>query len=508
MMKREQYLVDNLNWDHLRRNQPFKHGLVHLSPEYNENAKNLARVKQGKAKKQDFAQFQNLPCILPVKIRDQNNDTDIPLELDSREEEILESKVAPLSRKSQENAKHQDENDINTGPQETFKNQRTMGRNQDQMNNMDFNLPENRDEFTKNVDVIEPGKVIYDKPIAIIYNPNAGKKRNIRAIISQRLDAAGIKHEYLESKRVFDTWIIPQEMDLDRVSALVAVGGDGTFHEVVNGMLHRADKRKVPIAFIGNGSGNDTLIQFNANDIQRALDFIVKGDLLKYDVGKVLLDYENEEDVPPEQINSNLRYSLINSVFGVSAKINHSAIGYKRCCCNPYQLAALKEFCRLSPVYVTIEADGEVVYENIPLILIGVFNTKYGGGGFNLSPYSTVNDGMLEVILYKDKIGFGGMVGIMDDSMKYQGIHGYSKSMEFYRAKNIKVINMMPLEKPKNKNDNRPPMKQLQLYAIDGEVFHFRDFVKYETLHNEIEVIVDFDYLMNDKKQFVKNSKA
>jgi len=49
-------------------------------------------------------------------------------------------------------------------------------------------------------------------------------------------------------------------MDLDRVSALVAVGGDGTFHEVVNGMLQRPDKRRVPIAFIGNGSGNDTLI--------------------------------------------------------------------------------------------------------------------------------------------------------------------------------------------------------------------------------------------------------
>ena len=56
-------------------------------------------------------------------------------------------------------------------------------------------------------------------------------------------------------------------MDIDRISAIVAVGGDGTFHEVANGMLQRPDKKRVPIAFIGNGSGNDTLIQFNANDI-------------------------------------------------------------------------------------------------------------------------------------------------------------------------------------------------------------------------------------------------
>jgi diacylglycerol kinase family enzyme len=39
------------------------------------------------------------------------------------------------------------------------------------------------------------------------------------------------------------TWELAESgIELSEYSALIAVGGDGTYHEVVNGMLHRADK--------------------------------------------------------------------------------------------------------------------------------------------------------------------------------------------------------------------------------------------------------------------------
>jgi diacylglycerol kinase (ATP) len=55
-----------------------------------------------------------------------------------------------------------------------------------------------------------------------------------------------------------DGWKKAQTVDIDNYSALVAVGGDGTLHEVVNGMMFRPDKKRIPIAFLPNGSGNDT----------------------------------------------------------------------------------------------------------------------------------------------------------------------------------------------------------------------------------------------------------
>jgi len=54
-------------------------------------------------------------------------------------------------------------------------------------------------------------------------------------------------------------WLLAQnDIDLRNYDAMVAVGGDGTLHEVVNGLLQRQDGQKLPIAFVPNGSGNDT----------------------------------------------------------------------------------------------------------------------------------------------------------------------------------------------------------------------------------------------------------
>ncbi len=92
------------------------------------------------------------------------------------------------------------------------------------------------------------------------------------------------------------TWELAENLDIDNYSAIVAVGGDGTYHEVVNGMLHRADKRRLPVGFIPNGSGNDTLRSLWVTDAAKALDYIIKGDLLKVDVTRVLLDCANVEE--------------------------------------------------------------------------------------------------------------------------------------------------------------------------------------------------------------------
>lgn len=144
--------------------------------------------------------------------------------------------------------------------------------------------------------------------MAIIYNPTSGKRRDIRPIIIQHLEAASIRFEIIESKKEFDTFAIPHEFDIDKYSVLVAVGGDGTFHEVVNGMLKRKDRKKLPVGFLPNGSANDTNISFGVTNLDMALDYLTKGESIKMDIQKCLVDYKSEFEIPDDKQMSNYRY--------------------------------------------------------------------------------------------------------------------------------------------------------------------------------------------------------
>jgi diacylglycerol kinase family enzyme len=145
------------------------------------------------------------------------------------------------------------------------------------------------------------------------------------------------------------TWELAENLDIDKYSALIAVGGDGTYHEVVNGMLHRKDKKRIPVGFLPNGSGNDTLRAFGVLDIAKGLDYIAKGDIIKVDLVKVLMDYTSEDQITSKEDRlAKYRYQLVNSSFNVPAKLNRRASGWKWCCCaNPYEVAAVIEFTKL-----------------------------------------------------------------------------------------------------------------------------------------------------------------
>ena len=89
-------------------------------------------------------------------------------------------------------------------------------------------------------------------------NPNSGKKRNIVKILEKWFENEKIDFEIYNTKGYMDAFQKVKSLNIADFSAIFASGGDGTIHEVVNGLMARPDSSKLPLGFIPNGSGNDT----------------------------------------------------------------------------------------------------------------------------------------------------------------------------------------------------------------------------------------------------------
>lgn len=113
-------------------------------------------------------------------------------------------------------------------------------------------------------------------------------------------------------------------------------------------MLNRPDGLKIPVALIPNGSGNDLCSAVGIKNLDIALDYIIKGECIKIDTVRVLMDHESEDTLPEGNDRLNYcRHMMINSAVAMPAKIANTAIPLKGCCgTKSYELATLWEACK------------------------------------------------------------------------------------------------------------------------------------------------------------------
>ena len=69
------------------------------------------------------------------------------------------------------------------------------------------------------------------------------------------------------------------DFEREHIDIVGCIGGDGTFHESVNGMMKRPDNmRKVPLAFISGGTGNSFSLELQGGtQISKSVKHILRG---------------------------------------------------------------------------------------------------------------------------------------------------------------------------------------------------------------------------------------
>ena len=114
--------------------------------------------------------------------------------------------------------------------------------------------------------------------LAIIYNPLAGgiKKMNKKILlVENRLKERGVEYKLYKTEKAKHAIELTRQAISDGADILVAMGGDGTLNEVVNG-IYNFDK--ITFGLIPCGTGNDFATHLKLpKDPVKALDLILDG---------------------------------------------------------------------------------------------------------------------------------------------------------------------------------------------------------------------------------------
>ncbi|PZD71749.1 Diacylglycerol kinase [Acaryochloris thomasi RCC1774] len=99
------------------------------------------------------------------------------------------------------------------------------------------------------------------KHLVVILNTTSGQRRGLQLFERVRplLEASQIQVTVAESKNGSQTRQLIQSLNLAEFDGLVVVGGDGTVHDVINGLMQRSDAAtaiQTPIGVIPAGTGN------------------------------------------------------------------------------------------------------------------------------------------------------------------------------------------------------------------------------------------------------------
>jgi sphingosine kinase len=254
----------------------------------------------------------------------------------------------------------------------------------------------------------------------IILNPVSGKRQNERLI--DDIKGAFPFSEIILTTHKGHPYEIANEEDLNSFSALIAIGGDGTMHEVINGMMDRKDDMKIPIGLIPGGTGNSFMHDLGCLDPQRAIRIIKEGNLKAIDLAEI-------------KMKDGIRHAYNIVGWGISVTINNLAEKWRKVGGQRYNLAALYEIIRNPKWPVKINLDGNIIEGSFSFFL--ACNTMYSGNGMKVAPRAVLDDGLIDIILLR-QAPRRKLIGLF--SKIFDGRHINSPLIEYHQVRSFSII--------------------------------------------------------------------
>ena len=272
-----------------------------------------------------------------------------------------------------------------------------------------------------------------------IVNPNAGngKGGKDRDRISEILNRNNIRFEMRSTGRKGQATEFTRDLIAGGYRRIISIGGDGTLHEVINGIFTQdhCAPRDITLGIIPVGTGNDWGRMFGIPLVyEGAVQVIREGKQMLHDIG--VIDYFNgEEKTKTYFINiAGLGFEAV-----VVKKTNRQKDkGMSNKAIYFYNLLSSLISYRNTPVEITI--DGRTSTAKVFSINVG--NGRYCGGGMRQTPDAIPDDGLFDITVIKE---MGRIEIIKSLQLLYDGTIMSHPKVDGYRSTNLKVTSESPL---------------------------------------------------------------
>jgi len=226
-----------------------------------------------------------------------------------------------------------------------------------------------------------------------IVNPISGRGKSLKKL--QKLKQQFTKYDtnviFQITGFAHHEKILAQKAIENGFTNIISIGGDGTLHHIINGIMNQKiiDTSKITVAVIPFGTGNDWVKTYNiTKNIDQCVINIINKKTIYQDIGVVKFTSDN-------------KIIYFNNVAGVGfdAFVVHKIASLKGFGTIAYLLGAIISFFSYKESMVKISINDKFI--ELPLFMLNIGLCKYSGGGMQLTDYNNHKKGSFDISLMR-----------------------------------------------------------------------------------------------------------
>jgi diacylglycerol kinase (ATP) len=274
------------------------------------------------------------------------------------------------------------------------------------------------------------------EPFVAIVNPAAGGgKCGRRAPAAlEELGRRGVRSEVHMTTAAGDATRIAREQVARGRRKFIAVGGDGTSYEILNGLSEQLGaanaEDRVSLGFLPLGTGNSFLRDFGGGGAAQAIEALVRGQSRSCDVMRL----EHDTGV--------LHYLNLLSVGFVAEICALTNRHFKRFGASGYGLGVMVALAQLGSRIVRMRVDGGTTWEQA-MVFVSVCNSRFTGGSMMMAPYASTDDGLADVVVCGEMNRFT----LLSTFPKiFNGTHVHHHAITASRVRSLEFLESTPID--------------------------------------------------------------